>query len=116
MSRGDVIVVRFPHPSGGRGKKRPAVVVQSDAYSSVISTQVVAEVTSNLALANDPACLFIDVTTADGQATGLTRDSVVSCLVFVTVYNDAVDQVLGSLTPALMQRLNDCLKVALALP
>jgi mRNA-degrading endonuclease toxin of MazEF toxin-antitoxin module len=31
MTRGDVILVRFPHPSGAGGKKRPAVVVQSDA-------------------------------------------------------------------------------------
>jgi mRNA-degrading endonuclease toxin of MazEF toxin-antitoxin module len=34
MKRGDVVLVRFPHPSGQRGKKRPAVVVQSDAYAS----------------------------------------------------------------------------------
>jgi len=40
MKRGDVILVRFPHPSGQRGKKRPAVVVQSDAYASVVSTEV----------------------------------------------------------------------------
>ena len=45
MKRGDVILVRFPHPSGLRGKKRPAVIVQSDAYSGVVSTLVVAEVT-----------------------------------------------------------------------
>ena len=32
MRRGDVILVRFPHPSGLRGKKRPAVIVQSDAW------------------------------------------------------------------------------------
>jgi len=25
MKRGDVVLVRFPHPSGLRGKKRPAV-------------------------------------------------------------------------------------------
>ena len=24
MKRGDVVLVRFPHPSGQRGKKRPA--------------------------------------------------------------------------------------------
>ena len=48
MSRGDVILVRFPHPSGVRGKKRPAVVVQSDAYVGAVSTLVVAEVTKNL--------------------------------------------------------------------
>jgi len=32
MNRGDVILARFPHPSGLRRKKRPAVVVQSDAF------------------------------------------------------------------------------------
>lgn len=25
MKRGDVVLVRFPHPSGQRGKKRPAL-------------------------------------------------------------------------------------------
>jgi mRNA-degrading endonuclease toxin of MazEF toxin-antitoxin module len=99
MSRGDVVLVRVPHPSGGRGKKRPAVVVQADSYSAVVKTLVVAEVTSNLTLASDPACLFIDATTPEGQATGLTRDSVVSCLALVTVYNDAIDQTLGALSP-----------------
>jgi mRNA-degrading endonuclease toxin of MazEF toxin-antitoxin module len=43
MKRGDVILVRFPHPSGQRGKKRPAVVVQSDAYANTVSTVVVGE-------------------------------------------------------------------------
>ena len=43
MNRGDVILVRFPHPSGQRGKKRPAVIVQSDAYAGAVPTLVVAE-------------------------------------------------------------------------
>jgi mRNA interferase MazF len=116
MNRGDVVLVRFPHPTGLRGKKRPAVVVQSDAYAGVVGTLVVAEVTKNLTMAGDPACLFIDVGTPEGKATGLVRNSVVSCLVLVTVYADTVAQVLGSLPAALKQRLNDCLKVALGLP
>src|SRR5262245_53998814 len=116
MNRGDVILVRFPHPSGLRGKKRPAVVVQSDAYTAAVSTVVVAEVTKNLTMASDPACLYIDVSTSEGKATGLVRDSVVSCPVLVTVYTDTVAQVLGSLSVPMKQQLNDCLKVALALP
>ena len=111
-----MVLVRFPHPSGIRGKKRPAVVVQADAYSAVVGTLVVVEVTSNLTLAHDPACLLLDVTAAEGKATGLVRDSVASCLVLVTVYADAVDQVLGSLSPALVQKLDACLKAALAIP
>ncbi len=116
MNRGDVILVRFPHPSGLRGKKRPAVIVQSDAYAETIGTLVVAEVTKNLTMARDPACLFIDTTTVEGKATGLMRDSVVSCLVLVTVYADTVAQVLGTLSPNMQQRLNDCLKAVLELP
>lgn len=116
MSRGDVILVRFPHPSGVRGKRRPAVVVQADSYSAVVGTLVVAEITSNLMMATDPACLFIDTTTTEGQATGLAHDSVVSCLALATVYANAVDRTLGSLSPALAHRLDGCLKAALGMP
>jgi mRNA-degrading endonuclease toxin of MazEF toxin-antitoxin module len=111
-----VILVRFPHPSGLRGKKRPAVIVQSDAYAGKVGTLVVAEVTKNLTMASDPACLFIDASTPEGKATGLIRDSVVSCLVLVTVYADTAAQVLGTLSPTMKQKLNDCLKAALELP
>jgi mRNA interferase MazF len=115
MNRGDVILVRFPHPSGLRGKKRPAVIVQSDQYAGTVSTLVVAEVTKNLTIVDDPACLFIDVNTPEGRATGLVRDSVVSCLVLVTVYRDTVAGVLGSLSVGMQQKLNECLKAALEL-
>ncbi len=65
MKRGDVILVRFPHSSGLHGKKLPAVVVQADTYASVVNTIVVAEVTKNLTMKDDPACLFIDVGGSD---------------------------------------------------
>ena len=116
MKRGNVILVRFPHPTGLRGKERPAVLVQSDAYASAVSTVVVAEVTKNLTMKDDPACLFIDVNTPEGNATGLLVDSVVSGLVLDTVYSDTVAHVLGSLSPTLLQKLDDCLKVGLGLP
>jgi mRNA interferase MazF len=116
MKRGDVLLVRFPHPSGGRGKKRPVVVVQADAYNQTLRTLVVAEVTKNLQMAQEPACLFIDANTAEGQATGVVQDSVVSCLLMATIKADRVDQVIGALSDTMMQKLNSCLKAALALP
>jgi hypothetical protein len=36
--------------------------------------------------------------------------------VLVTVYADTVAQVLGTLSPAMKQKLDECLKVALGLP
>src|SRR5450432_198643 len=109
MNRGDVVLVRFPHPSGFRGKKRPAVVVQANSYNAALSTLVVAEITSNLTMANDPACLLIDISTPDGKATGLLRDSVASCLVMATVKTDFVDSEIGTFSDALNRRLDDCL-------
>ncbi|MBX9622846.1 MAG: type II toxin-antitoxin system PemK/MazF family toxin [Gemmataceae bacterium] len=115
MPRGDVVLVRFPHPSGIRGKRRPAVVVQSDAYTGLVRTIVVAAMTTNLALRGDPACLLIDPGTPDGQLTGVGITSVLSCLELAQVYADQADQVLGRLSPALLQQPDACLKVALDL-
>lgn len=116
MKRGDVVLVRVPHASGQRGKKRLAVVVQSDAYTNTVPTLVIAEITKNLALANDPACLFLDLTLPEVQGLGLGMDSVVTCLRLTAVYADAIDRVLGSHSPALLQKLDSCLKTALGLP
>ena len=79
MNRGDVLLVRFPHPSGGRGKKRPVVVVQADLYNNTLRTLVVAEITTNLALATDPACLFLEFNTVEGQATGVLNSTAAFC-------------------------------------
>src|SRR5882757_8187485 len=103
MNRGEVLLARFPHPSGGRGKKRPVVVVQADAYNQALRTLVVAEVTKNLQMANDPACLFLDASTPEGQATGVLQDSVVSCLLLATIKAGLADQVIGTLSDALKQ-------------
>jgi hypothetical protein len=44
------------------------------------------------------------------------KGAVVSSLVLDTVYTDTVAQGLGSLSPALLQKFDDCLKVGLGLP
>jgi hypothetical protein len=90
--------------------------VQADAYAGTVSIVIVAEVTRNLALAHDPACLLIDVSTPEGKATGLIQNSVVSCLLLATVDANKVATVLGTLSPVMKQQLDDCLKAALGLP
>jgi mRNA interferase MazF len=116
LNRGDVALARFPHAAGGRGKKRPVVVVQSDAYNQTQRHAIVAEVTTNLAVAADPANLLIEVATPEGQATGLVQDSVVTCLHLVTMSEDRIGKVVGKLSSGLLQKLDTCLKVALSLP
>jgi mRNA interferase MazF len=116
LKRGDFGMARFPHAGGTRGKKRPVVIVQGDAYNAQIKHFIVAEVTTNLAAAGDPSSLLIDVSTPEGQATGLTQDSVIGCLFLATVAEHRISPVIGRLSASLVQQLNDCLKAALELP
>lgn len=115
VKKGDVVLARVPHVAGARGKRRPAVVVQGDTYNASLRHVVVAEVTSNPRWSTDPACVFIDVATADGQLTGLHKNGVVSCLHLVTMSADRLSAPVGKLSSALMQRLDDAVKVALDL-
>ena len=92
------------------------MVVQANVYNQVLRTLVVAEITKNLLMANDPACLFIDATTPEGRASGVLQDSVVSCLLMATIKADLVDQVIGVLSDTMKKKLNACLKAALELP
>lgn len=105
-------MTRVPHAAGGRGKKRPAVVVQADVYNQTQRHAVVAEITTNLTAAT----LLIETATPDGQATGLAQDSVVTCLQLATISQDRLSRIIGRLSPALLQKLDSCLKAALELP
>jgi mRNA interferase MazF len=116
LSRGDIGLARFPHAAGGRGKKRPVVVVQGDAYNRTLRHFLVAEVTTNLTLASDPANLLVEVATSEGQATGLFQDSVVTCLHLLTMTEERIGKVIGRLSAAHLQKLDACLKAALGLP
>ncbi|HEV3236152.1 MAG TPA: type II toxin-antitoxin system PemK/MazF family toxin [Gemmataceae bacterium] len=115
LSRGDVGLARFPHAGGGRGKKRPVVVVQDNVYNQKLRHVIVAEVTSNLADASDPANLLIEVATPEGQASGLLQDSVITCLHLVTMTEDRVGKIIGKLSAAHLQMIDACLKAALGL-
>lgn len=116
VNRGDIVLTRVPHAAGGRGKKRPAVIVQANGYNQSERHVIVAEITSNLSRTADPANLLIEVTTPDRQATGLAQDSVVTCLQLATISQDRITTVIGKLSPALLAKLNDCLKAALDIP
>lgn len=115
LSRGDVVLVDMPFASGKGWKVRPALVVQNDRDNRRLTNVIVAMITTQTQRAHEPTQLFIDVATPDGRASGLVRDSVVNCVNLYTVESGRVLRVLGSLAASLMQRVNECLKVALDL-
>jgi mRNA interferase MazF len=60
--------------------------------------------------------MLIDPATADGAASGLHMRSLVTCENLLTIREELIHRVLGRLSDPLMQKVNDCLKAALALP
>ena len=115
LQRGDVLKARFPHASGGRGKKRPVVVVQADVYNRRLRHAVVAQITGNLDEKSDPACLFIGAATLEAQAAGLDRDCLVCCTLLSLMSEDRLQEKVGQLSAGMLAALDDCLKAALGI-
>jgi mRNA-degrading endonuclease toxin of MazEF toxin-antitoxin module len=115
LQRGDVLKARFPHASGGRAKKRPVVVVQSDVYNQRFHHAVVAQVTTNLDEKGDPSCLLVDATTPEGKATGLDRDCLASCTLLSLMSEDRLKEKISRLSATMLSQLDGCLKAALAI-
>ena len=115
MKRGDIVLAAFPHASGTPAKKRPVLVVQADFYNQRIANVLLATITSNLARRTDPAHFFIDVSTAEGQRSGLNQDSLVSCLNLAVLPRGDIGPRIGELSTQAMQQIDECLKAALGI-
>lgn len=116
MRRGEVVLVRFPFSSGAGAKVRPAVVVQNDQNNGRLISTIVAMITSTTKRAASlPTQMLIDPANAEGHSSGLLRASAVTCENLFTLDQALVLRSIGVLTPALISRLNDCLKASLDL-
>lgn len=115
MNRRDIVIGRFPHAANTEPKERPVLIVQADYYNARLRNVLVAAVTSNLARQNDPSHLLIDVSSADGAATGLTQTSVVSCLNLAVMPTAQLGPRLGRLSPPQLRAVDACLSAALGI-
>ena len=116
VRRGDVVLAWYPFASGAGGKRRPCLVVQNDRDNLRLTNTVVAQITSNLRAAAEPTQLFVAANTPDGQQAGLLHDSLISCNNLATIELILIARAIGSLSPAMMAKVEVCLKAALQLP
>jgi mRNA-degrading endonuclease toxin of MazEF toxin-antitoxin module len=116
MKRGDVILCKFPHASASASKLRPALVIQSDYYNQRIANLLVAGFTSNLTNVRDLSHVLVEMSTQDGRQSGLSQDSLVSCINLAVIPPRNVQWKVGELSSALMSKVDSSLKFALALP
>jgi mRNA interferase MazF len=113
MRRGDVVIVDVPFTDVAGSKARPAIVVQNDRDNQRLRKTVIITITGNLKRRGDPSHFVIDPGTPEGASAGIHGPSVASCNNLFTIEQTRIKQVVGHLSDALKQRLNDCLRAAL---
>ncbi len=116
MTRGDVVLVPFPFQDKPGQKIRPAVVVQSDGENRRLANTILVTITGNLDDAGQPTAVLVDPRTPDGVGSGLSGPSLVKCYNLATLRQRRVLHVIGRLSRAVMQQIDDALKAALELP
>lgn len=115
VARGDVVIIGFPQP-GGRPKRRPALVIQSDHNNSRLANSIFAMITSNTRLATvEQTQVLIDLTTPDGQQSGLAQTSAVKSENVFTLPQSCVVKAIGTLPGSLMAEVDNALKASLSL-
>ena len=112
VRRGEIWWAELPEPEASEpGYRRPVLVVQSDDFNrSRISTVIAATLTTNLRLSEAPGNVL-----ATAEDTGLSRDSVVNVSQLVTLDKSFLMERAGRVEYRLMLRIEDGIKLALAL-
>ena len=94
-NRSEVVLVLFPNSSLRTAKRRPALVIQANSIGTNLSQTIVAMITSNMARAGQPSRVLVDITTSEGQQTGLITNSVIMTDNIVTVLDSEIDRAIG---------------------
>jgi mRNA interferase MazF len=118
VKRGEVVIVDWPlfRRNRSQGKPRPALVVQHDRDNARMTNTILAMITSVTRRSLEPTQLLIEITTPDGQKTGLRQDSVINCSNLLTVEQTKILATIGTLSQRLIRQIDDCLKSALDIP
>ena len=104
-SFGDVILVPFPFPNQTTTKKRPAVVISSEAYNREYPDLIIMAITSKI----KNIATVGDVTLTKWQDSGLLKPSMIKPII-ATLENKLVLRKLGQLQSPDKEALQQCLK------
>ena len=95
-SRGDVVLVLFPHSTLRTATLRPALVVQADNLHTGLNQYIVAMITSRLFRANHPSRVTVSLATPEGRQSGLLTESVVMTDNLATIAETEIDRIIGN--------------------
>ena len=117
VRRGEVVIVDFPYSDQTGRKVRPALVVQSNVWNQRLDDTILALITgSRHRRVGATTQYFVDISTDEGQQTGLRFDSVIQCENLITYDQSLILRVIGSLSTSAMRQIDACLKAVLGIP
>jgi mRNA interferase MazF len=118
VRRGEVVLVDFPYSDHTGSKVRPALEVQADALNRRLDDTILALIISSRhrRVGGATTQYAIDITTPEGQQTGLRLNSVIPCENLLTYDQALILRVLGRLSATAMEQIDVCLKAALGIP
>ncbi len=105
---GDIVLVPFPFTDQSQAKKRPAVVISSQAYNSERPDLIIMAVTSQF----KPASMIGEVIVQDWQAAGLLKPSAIKPVI-TTIEKPLVIRTMGRLKDNDRMAVREGLKVIL---
>jgi len=112
MKRGDVVLVDYPYSDRTGSKLRPALCVQADFLNVLISDTLLVSITRTIRPASSTET---QVEAAHEPQSGLKHESVVACTNLLTLDQALIYRTIGRLSKATMDRVDQCLRVALSL-
>jgi len=114
--RGSIVILDFPQGPGQPPKRRPAVVIQCDNNNARLTNSIFAMVTSNTRLAaSEPSQVLVVPSSPEGQSSGLSHVSAIKCENLYTLPQRSILRAIGQLSPELIEKLDQALKVSLEL-
>lgn len=105
---GDILLVPFPFTDQSQAKKRPAVIISSNAYNTERPDLIIMAVTSQL----KPTSIIGEVILQDWQAAGLLKPSAIKPVI-TTIEKPMVIRTMGRLKDNDQVALQESLKVIL---
>ena len=117
--KGDVVLVAFPYTTDEgqtQTKRRPAVIISNDYNNGRLDDVLLVPLTSNVTRAShEPTQVVVQMTSPEGKAGGLRRDSVIDCTVIATIPRTLLVSKIGAFPNEVMERIDMCLMVALSI-
>jgi mRNA interferase MazF len=117
FQRGDIILVSLPFISDpAQSKIRPAVIIQNNTGNRYSPNLIIASISSQLPSREYPTNVILRVGSSETEGSGLDRDSVIQTEIILTIPKANIVRKLGKISEKGMGRVNQAVKVSLALP